>query len=142
MPQNPTITVSGMEIHLLIIEDAAYLPRRWLMRPSSGPGARTTQLFDRKLSASRTVVECAFSRFKARCHCLTARLPVGIQNVPNVLTACVILHNTCKENGHCVLLGSQWGYPSPHSRMWLYTRHRREEEAVRDAFTDFFMDGF
>lgn len=93
---NLTISISGVQLPPLIAVDAAYPLRKWLKKPFGGTGDRRPHLFD-KLSSTRIVVECAFRRLKARWRCLTAPLPIAIQNVFRMITACVILHNICED---------------------------------------------
>lgn len=98
----------------------------WPMKPFGGHGDRRRCLFDRKLSSARMVVECTFGCLKLGWRCLTAHLPIGIQNVvPVISLACVIVHNVCKK-GHTLLSnevpeeGLKLPYPQFHQweTMW------------------------
>ena len=40
-------------------------------------------------------VENAFGRLKGQWRCLLKRMDFALENVPNVVAACVILHNLC-----------------------------------------------
>ena len=57
------------------------------------------EVFQLSLSSSRIVVENAFGRLKARWRKLCKRNDMDIDNVPNVIAACCILHNICEKNG-------------------------------------------
>ena len=45
------------------------------------------------------VVENAFGRLKGRWRCMLKRMDFVLENVPNVVAACVILHNFCEMYG-------------------------------------------
>ena len=45
------------------------------------------------------VVENAFRRLKGRWRCLLKRLDVRLDNVTNIVAACVVLHNICEFHG-------------------------------------------
>jgi len=55
--------------------------------------------FNYRQSRARMVVENAFGRLKGRWRCLLKRLDFALENVPNVVAACVILHNLCEMYG-------------------------------------------
>ena len=52
-----------------------------------------------RLSRARIVVELAFGRLKARWRRLLKQSEMVVENVPNVVTACCILHNMCEIHG-------------------------------------------
>ena len=52
------------------------------------------------------VVENAFGRLKGRWRCLLKRLDFNLENVPHVVAACVVLHNTCEMYGDMCL--AEW----------------------------------
>ena len=45
------------------------------------------------------VAENAFGRLKGRWRCLLKRMDFALENVPNAVAACVILHNLCEMYG-------------------------------------------
>ena len=45
------------------------------------------------------VVENAFGRLKGRWQCLLKRMDFMLENVPNIVATCVILHNICEMFG-------------------------------------------
>ena len=52
------------------------------------------------------VVENAFGRLKGRWRCLLKRMDFMLENVPNIVATCVILHNICEMFGdHFVRVG-------------------------------------
>ena len=59
------------------------------------------------------VVENAFGKLKGRWRCLLKRMDFKVDNVPYVVTACVILHNICALHGDDCL--NEWIDHSPSS---------------------------
>ena len=45
------------------------------------------------------VVENAFGRLKGRWRCLLKQMDFALENVPNIVAACIILHNLCEMYG-------------------------------------------
>ena len=44
-------------------------------------------------------IENAFGQLKGRCRCLLKRMDFVLENFPNVVAACVVLHNLCEMYG-------------------------------------------
>ena len=55
--------------------------------------------FNYRQSRARMVVENAFGRLKGQWRCLLKQMDFALENVPNVVAACVILHNLCEMYG-------------------------------------------
>ena len=55
--------------------------------------------FNYRQSRARMPVENAFGRLKGRWRCLLKRMDFVLENVPNVVAACVVLHNLCEMYG-------------------------------------------
>jgi len=82
----------------------------WLMKPYPKTAYSTTEekRYNYRQSRARMPVENAFSRLKGGWRCLLKRLDYNIANVPNVVAACVVLHNMCEMFGdHCT---DEWVY--------------------------------
>ena len=45
------------------------------------------------------VVENAFGRLKGRWRCMLKRMDFKLENVPHVVSACIVVHNMCELYG-------------------------------------------
>ena len=59
----------------------------------------TQKNFNYRQSRARMVVENAFGRLKGRWRCLLKWMDFALENVPNIVAACIILHNLCEMYG-------------------------------------------
>ncbi|XP_054825978.1 uncharacterized protein LOC129323464 [Eublepharis macularius] len=143
VPGNPCLHLDSVTVPPIVISDGAYPIRRWLVKPY-GTHAETEahRNFDRALSRARNVVEHSFGRLKSRFRCLATRLNCREENVVTVVSACVILHNTCEERGH-QLLGDR-GDPRPvmvppeeDAVLEQDRSHLEEGKIVQDALSKF-----
>lgn len=55
--------------------------------------------FNYRICRGRVVVEMAFGCLKARWRHLSKQNDMSIDNVPNVVAACCVLHNICEIHG-------------------------------------------
>ena len=55
--------------------------------------------FNRLLSSAKVAVERAFGILKARWRCLLNGLDHNIENIPDVIISCCVLHNMCQMKG-------------------------------------------
>ena len=91
----------GADVPLVILGDPACPLLPWLMKsfPDNGHLSRQQKLFNYRLSRARVVVEHAYGRLKGRWRCLLKRLDVSVEDVPNVIATCCVLHNICEMHG-------------------------------------------
>ncbi|MCJ8730976.1 hypothetical protein PDJAM_G00190580 [Pangasius djambal] len=99
-PREDALTVNGVEIPVHLIGNAAYPLKRWLMKGFTDEHSLTPEQrhFNSQLRSARMVVENAFGRLKGRWRCLLKRNDVDVTFMPDIVTACCILHNVCELN--------------------------------------------
>ena len=86
--------IQDEEVPIFIIGDPAYPLMPYLMKEYSGGGTNCQeQYFGYKLCSARNVIECSFGRLKARFGTLKRAMDINIYDLPNVIYACLILHN-------------------------------------------------
>ncbi|KAH0622025.1 hypothetical protein JD844_023912 [Phrynosoma platyrhinos] len=99
VPENPTVTIFGRQVGSLLVADAAYPIRTWVMTLFKGVLCPHQAVFNKRLKKVKNVIEGAFGHLKLWWRCLTAPLEVAEENVNPVIAACVILHNILESGG-------------------------------------------
>ncbi|XP_042325625.1 putative nuclease HARBI1 [Sceloporus undulatus] len=127
VPGNPTVTICGKQVGPLLIADAAYGVKNWVMTPFKGTLQPRQALYNRHLNRARNTVERAFGRLKARWRCLTAPLELAEENVNSVIVACCVLHNLVETGGRILE-----GAPSRPRRFVLNAASLRTANADRE----------
>jgi hypothetical protein len=147
---NKTKSMNEVDIPFLIMADPAYPLLPWLIEGYTKTARLSPEeeSFNVHLSCSRVCVEIAFGRLKARCRCLLKRLDVHYTFVPNVVTACCILHNIVESRSENFV--SSWVtdvkeaeiiFPQPddhHDR----TRDHYNGNIIRATLTRYFAENF
>ena len=119
------------------------------MKPFSDTGLTSRQRkFNYQLSRSRVVVENAFGRLKGRWRFLMKCNDNDIKYVPNIVTACCVLHNLCEMHGD--LCDDDWVRVDPNlqtletsstsstSNTSSATSAQSSGSVIRDALCDYF----
>ena len=101
----PTVNILNSEIRPIILADGAYPPVRWIIKPYPHNHHLTPQErnFNKKVSSSRSTVERAFGMLKVRWRCLLKPLEQMIENIPDIIITCCVLHNICQDHGEEIL---------------------------------------
>ena len=96
-----TTIINATRVPVCVLGDPAYPLQPWLMKPFVNTGCLTDQQrhFNYRLSKARVIVEQAFGRLKGRWRCLRTKLSVQVEDVPDVVGACCVLHNICQTLG-------------------------------------------
>lgn len=80
-----------------IIGDSAFPLLENLMKPYTYCSSNVQKKFNYQLSRARRVIENTFGRLKARFRICNKRIELNIENVPNIVQSCCILHNVCES---------------------------------------------
>jgi len=97
------ININGKEIPLMIAGDPAYPLLPWLLKGYTGSLTPEQESFNTYHSSARICVENAFGRLKGRLRCLLKRCDINYKFMPQVISACCVLHNIVeqfKDNYH------------------------------------------
>ena len=136
--------IDGKDVPLIILGDPAYPLLPWLMKayPNNGHLTREQKRFNYRLSKARVVVEHGYGRLKGRWRCLLKRLDVDVRDVPELVTACCILHNICEVHGE--QFSEEWleGVESQGSSSGVAAPSQPQDSAVsiRNALKSHFTD--
>uniref|UniRef100_A0A1A8RNV6 Zgc:113227 n=1 Tax=Nothobranchius rachovii TaxID=451742 RepID=A0A1A8RNV6_9TELE len=100
---HPTSTknIEGVNVGFYVLGDSAYPLQNWLLKPFSDNGRLTAeqQMYNRKTSRARVVVENAFGRLKGRWRCLLKRNDSDVELLKYMVLTCCVLHNICESHG-------------------------------------------
>ena len=140
----PTDVIDGYKIRPFLIGDGAYPTNTWLLKPfpNNFNLSQEQNKFNRFLSSARVAVECAFGILKVRWRCLLNCLDHNIENLPNVIISCSVLHNIFQMKGDSYTDNDDvW----EHTLQWERERTQRREErefhasanTLRDILTDY-----
>lgn len=93
------ITISYVEMPVMILGDPAYPLLSWFMRNHT-PVILTAQArFKYRISRCRMTAECALGGLKRCWHCLLTKLDLSEVNTPMIITACCVLYKICEAKG-------------------------------------------
>ena len=93
------------------------------------------------------VVEHAYGRLKGRWRCLLKRLDVSVEDVPNVIATCCVLHNICEMHGDTFDENLLEGVETGHGTLATTTTasgvsHSMSGVNVRQALMAFFQQQY
>ena len=80
----------------LLLGDSGYPIKPWLMVPFRNPETPTQQQFNKVFTKERVIIERCFGQLKKRFPMLAGVVRVATKQVPNIIVACVVLHNISK----------------------------------------------
>ena len=79
-----------------IIGDPAYHLTPFCIKELDTRSSNAEVIFNNLLRSARNPVECTFGRLKARWFILTLKMDLRMDNIPTVIYACFVLHNSCE----------------------------------------------
>ncbi|KAI8502485.1 hypothetical protein Bbelb_200730 [Branchiostoma belcheri] len=96
-----TRVINGVPVPVMILGDPA-IPLAALVNEGgyadNGFLSRRKTNFNYRLSRARMTVECAFGSLKGRWRCVSKGFDVEISRVPNIVSACCVLHSILEIN--------------------------------------------
>ena len=100
IPSCPKQIIDGENpILVFLLGDPAYPLMPYLMKEYAGGGSTVQeQYFGYRLCSARNVIECAFGCLKARFGRLKRSMDINLDDLPQVIYACFVLHNFCELN--------------------------------------------
>ena len=97
---NALFEESGIKIPPLLLGDAAFPFKPWLLKPYTNAVLTHEQsYFNYRLSRARMVTECAYGMLKGRWRVLSRKAENQKETVRTVTLACIVMHNICIEKG-------------------------------------------
>lgn len=132
--------MNGVEIPVHLVGNAAYPLKKWLMKGFPDERSLTAEQrhFNSQLSSAHAVADKAFERLKGRWRCLFKRTDVDYAFMPDIATACCVLHNVCEMNKEEFL--PQWSavdsdevLPQPDTTLYRDVATDGAARAVRDT---------
>ena len=98
IPSCSKILVEGEDpVPVCILGDIVYPLLPFLMKEFLNGGSnKKQQFFGFKLSSARMVIECELERLKGRFGCLRGEMDINIEDFPQIIHACFMLHNFCE----------------------------------------------
>ncbi|XP_068697198.1 uncharacterized protein [Montipora foliosa] len=104
IPSLPKVIVPNTDpVPICVLGDRAYPLLPYVMKEFPGGGSTPEeQFFGWRLCSAHMVMECVFGILKGRFGALKGEMDINLNDLPNVLNACFILHNYCQMNGESI----------------------------------------
>ena len=86
------------KVPLLLLGDPAYPLLSHCMKEYSTCYSNEDVMFNTMLRSGRNQIECAYGRLKARWQILTRAMNFKLEDIPQLIYACFVMHNYCELN--------------------------------------------
>ena len=102
-------------------------------------------MFNTMLRSARNQIECAFGSLKARWRILLRPMDLKLEDIPDIILACFVLHNFCEERNIEPILADmdrviiiERGNAPTNDIAYIY--NTKDGGAIRDAITQYFAE--
>ena len=82
---------------LILLGDPAYSLLPYFMKEYDVCQDDNEVMFNTMLRSAINQIECAFGRLKTRWRILLRPMDLKLEDIPDIVLACFVLHNFCKE---------------------------------------------
>ncbi|XP_033098280.1 protein ALP1-like [Anneissia japonica] len=130
----PPADVCGVKLPHVILGDAIFPLRSWLMKPfSENNQTFEKRVYDYRLSRARRCIENAFGVMAARWRILCTTIKAGLDTVDAIVKACVVLHNYMiqTENAHYIPSGFIDSECSGHFKAGEWRSVTKDDDGLR-----------
>ena len=133
------------DVPQLIIADPAYPLLPYVMKEYTTCNSNAEVIFNNMLRAARNQIECAFGRLKARWRILLRPIDLKLDDVPDIIFACIVLHNFCEsknielnpEDVDRIIIEERSNTPSIDR---IYSYFTKDGAKIRDAINRYFNE--
>ena len=129
----------------ILLGDPAYPLLPYVMKEHAVCQGNNEVMFNTMLRSARNQIECAFGCLKARWRILLRPMDLKLEDIPDIILACLVLHNFCEERNiepiladmDRVIIMERGNAPTKDI---VYTYNTKDGGAIRDAITRYFAE--
>ena len=129
----------------ILLGDPAYPLLPYVMKEYAVCQGNNEVMFNTMLRPARNQIECAFGRLKARWRILLRPMDLKLEDIPDIILACFVLHNFCEERNIEPILADMdrviiMECGNAPTKDIVYTYNTKDGGAIRAAITRYFAE--